>query len=177
MFKRILLTAVLGGGLLFTIPSSAQANPHASDSHQVFRHDHPGDQGSSDWGGTFFGGYGGYYGSYRDYGSYVSPLYAPRLQFRGFDRVPGFYYAPPGIGAPSYYLPYLADVFGDEYFVTYGFRCNGYRDGWYFNRDGSRSGSYRHNADCDDFYARHGYWYGIPVCDNYDAAVGYCDNE
>jgi hypothetical protein len=107
----------------------------------------------------------------------VSPLYAPRLQFRGFDRVPGFYYAPPGVGAEhGYYLPYLADSFGDDYFVTYGSRCDGYRDGWYYGRDGSRSGSYRHNADCDDFYVRHGYWYGVPVCDRYDDAVGYCDN-
>ena len=31
-------------------------------------------------------------------------------------------------------------------------------------------------ADCDDFYVRHGYWYGVPVCDAYDVESGYCDN-
>ncbi len=167
MFKRIALTAVLGGALLFSIPNAATA--HGRDGARS-RHDNYADRG---WGAGY---YGGYYGSY---GTYVSPLYAPRLQFRGFDKVPGFYYAPPNIGAPSagYYLPYLADVFGDEYFVSYGFRCNGYRDGWFYGRDGSREGGYRHNADCDDFYARHGYWYGVPVCDRYDDAVGYCDND
>lgn len=168
MFKRIALTAFLGGALLFSIPNAATAH-NRSDAHS--RHDNNNGGSSYYYGGGAFGvGYGGYDGSY------VSPLYAPRLQFRGFDRVPGFYYAPPGIGASSgYYLPYLADSFGDDYFQTYGYRCNGYRDGYYYG-SGGRDGSYRHNADCDDFYVRHGYWYGAPVCDRYDANVGYCDN-
>ncbi|MDQ1488493.1 MAG: hypothetical protein QOJ23_1007 [Actinomycetota bacterium] len=167
MFKRIALTAFLGGALLFSMTTAATAHDR-SGGHN--RHDNYYGGGGA-WGVGYFGGYGGYDGSY------VSPLYAPRLQFRGFDRVPGFYYAPPGVGAEhGYYLPYLADSFGDDYFVTYGSRCNGYRDGWYYGRDGGRSGSYRHNADCDDFYVRHGYWYGVPVCDRYDDAVGYCDN-
>jgi hypothetical protein len=167
MIKRILLTALLGGALLFTIANGAQA--HGREGVHSRHGNYAGDRG---WGAGYVGGY---YGSYR---GYVSPIYAPRLQFRGFDKVPGFYYAPPSIGAPSagYYLPYLADSFGDDYFVTYGFRCNGYRDGWYHDRDGSRYGNYRHNADCDDFYVRHGYWYGVDVCDRYDDAVGYCDN-
>jgi hypothetical protein len=182
MFKRILLTAVLGGGLLLTVPGAAQANSHASDSHKIVRHDHPTSQSDNrpDWWGdptvgVFYGP--GAYGP-GAYGPYVSPFVAPRVIFTGFDNPPDYYYAPPGIGAPSsgFYLPYLSDSYGDDYFVAYGFRCDGYRDGWYYNRDGSRSGSYRHNADCDDFYVRHGYWYGVPVCDRYDDAVGYCDN-
>jgi len=182
MFKRILLTAVLGGGLLLTVPGAAQANSHASDSHKIVRHDHPTSQADTrpDWWGDptvgVFYGRGAY--GLGAYGPYVSPFVAPRLIFTGFDNPPDYYYAPPGIGAPSagFYLPYLSDSYGDDYFVSYGFRCNGYRDGWYYNRNGSRSGSYRHNADCDDFYVRHGYWYGVPVCDRYDDAVGYCDN-
>ena len=169
MFKRIALTAFLGGALLFSMTSAATAHDRSG---ARYRHDNY--YGGGAWGAGYFGGYDG---------SYVIPAYAPRLQFRGFDKVPGFYYAPPGIGAPSagYYLPYLADVFGDDYFVTYGFRCNGYRDGWYYNRDGSRwenggSAFYRHNADCDDFYARHGYWYGDTACDRYDVENGYCDD-
>jgi hypothetical protein len=172
MFKRIILTAFLGGALLFTIPNAATAHGGHGDRN---RHDNY--AGARGWDTGYFGGYsGGYSGGY---GGYIRPEYAPRLQFRGFDKVPGFYYAPPSIGAPSagYYLPYLADAFGDEYFVTYGSRCNGYRDGWYHNRDGARYGNYRHNADCDDFYVRHGYWYGIPACDRYDDAVGYCDSD
>jgi hypothetical protein len=166
MFKRIALTAFLGGALLFSIPNAATA--HGQDGA---RSRHGNYYGGGGWGGW------GYYGGDGYNGDYVIPAYAPRLQFRGFDKVPGFYYAPPGIGAPSgYYLPYLADIFGDEYFVSFGYRCNGYRDGWYHNRDGARYGNYRHNADCDDFYARNGYWYGMPVCDRYDDAVGYCDN-
>ena len=172
LFKRILLTAVLGGGLLFTVPSVAQANPHASSSHRVVRHDHPTFQPDTrpDWWDDPFVGV--------SYGPYVSPFVAPSLLFTGFDRVPDFYYAPPGIGAPSsgFYLPYLTNFFGDDYFMSYGFRCNGYRDGYYFGRDGNRYGNYRHNADCDDFYVRHGYWYGVPVCDAYDVESGYCDN-
>ena len=63
LFKRILLTAVLGGGLLFTVPGMAQANPHTDHSAKV-RHDHPGqhyDGGSTtDWGsGWWEPGYGG----------------------------------------------------------------------------------------------------------------------
>lgn len=162
MFKRIALTAFLGGALLFSLTTAATAHDRGG-AH--YRHDN---YYGPAYGAGFLGGYDG---------AYVLPQYAPRLQFRGFDRVPGFYYAPPNVGAPSsgYYLPYLADSFGDEYFVTYGFRCDGYRDGYYYGRDGGRQGSYRHNADCDDFYVRHGYWYGPQVCDSYDDATGYCD--
>ena len=103
---------VLGGGLLFTVPSVAQANPHASSSHRVVRHDHPTFQPDTrpDWWDDPFVGV--------SYGPYVSPFVAPRLLFTGFDRVPDFYYAPPGIGAPSsgFYLPYLTNFFGDDYF-------------------------------------------------------------
>jgi len=203
LFKRILLTAVLGGGLLLTVPGMAQANPHTDHSAKV-RHDngdaHRHDSGAgNDW-------YGGdwwatpYYGV--GYAGLLGPGYLPpppppatwgtgyvgpgtyeygRLMFTGFDSPPKFYFAPPGIGAEhGYYLPYLTDVFGDDYYVSYGFRCNGYRDGYYYGHDGRRWAEgghdvYRRNADCDDFYARHGFWYGVPVCDAYDAQSGYCD--
>jgi len=199
LFKRILLTAVLGGGLLFTVPGMAQANPHADNSTRI-RHDHPGDRvyaGLGYYGGDFYGpDWWGPLGPGYTPG-YVPPVPPPgpwgtgyarpgvyeygRLHFTGFDRAPRFYFAPPGVGADhGYWLPYLTDVFGDDYYVSYGFRCNGYRDGYYYGRDGRRWNKdghdvYRRNADCDDFYARHGSWYGIPVCDAYDFETGYCD--
>jgi hypothetical protein len=167
LFKRILLTAVIGGGLLFGGSAVAYANSRGS--HHAARHDHGGDRGDY---------VAGYWGPGVYYGPYASPYVAPRLTFRGFDRAPGFYYAPPGIGAPSagFYLPYLTDFYGDDYFVSYGFRCNGYRDGYYYDHGGRRLSSYRHNADCDDYYVRHGNWYGVPVCDAYDADTGYCSD-
>jgi hypothetical protein len=204
LFKRILLTAVLGGGLLFTVPGMALANPHTGNSAKV-RHDNARDatrhyDGSTrDWysGDWWVAPYGvGYVGlpgpGYlpprppETWGTgYVTPgtYEYGRLSFTGFNTPPKFYFAPPGIGADhGYYLPYLTDVFGDDYFVSYGFRCNGYRDGYYYGPGGSRwqNGGhdfYRRNADCDDFYARNGSWYGVPVCDRYDDATGYCDAD
>ena len=215
MFKRILLTAVLGGGLLFTVPGIAQANPHTDNSAKV-RHDHADnaqkhyDGSTTDWwDGDWWGPLGlgyvpGYVAPYgAGYGAPLGPGYVPppppttatwgtgyvrpgtyeygRLMFAGFDRPPNFYFAPPGIGAEhGYFLPYLPNVFNDDYFVSYGFRCNGYRDGFYYGPGGrrwSRDGVdvFRRNADCDDYYARYGIWYGVPVCDAYDDATGYCD--
>ena len=177
MFKRILLTAVLGGGLLFSVSGVALANGRASNSHREIRHDHPTSQPDTrpDWWDDPFVGVA--YGPVA-YGPYASPYVAPRLLFTGFNNVPDFYYAPPGVGAPSsgFYLPYLTNFYGDEYFVNYGFRCNGYRDGYYYDHDGRRASSFRHNADCDDYFARHAIWFGAPTCDAYDANTGYCDN-
>ena len=176
MFKRILLTAVLGGGLLFTVPNVAQATSHGSNLHREVRHDHPTFQPDTRpdwWDDPFVGVY---------YGPYVSPFAAPRLLFTGFGNAPDFYYAPPGVGAPSsgFYLPYLTNFYGDDYFVNFGFRCNGYRDGYYYDHDGrriERDGKvfYRHNADCDDYFTRHGIWFGAPVCGAYDFESGYCE--
>ena len=67
MFKRIALTAVLGGALLFSIPNAATA--HGRDGAR-YRHDNY--AAGRGWDAGYFGGY---YGSY---GPYVSPLYAPR---------------------------------------------------------------------------------------------------
>ena len=121
MFKRILLTAVLGAGLLLSVPFSAAQADHRG-----------GDRDRRDW-GVRFGGPWGYY-----------PGDAPLLV---------------GVG----------DSFNDDYFVTYGYRCNGYRDGYYGNRY------------CDEYYYRHGYRgghypYGYESCDEYDYRSGYCWN-
>jgi hypothetical protein len=170
LLKRVVLTAALGGALLLTIPAAAQATSHGSRVRNEFRHTHPTFQPDTRpdwWDDPFVGVY---------YGPYASPFAAPRMIFTGFGNVPDFYYAPPGVGAPSsgFYLPYLTNFYGDQYFVNFGFRCNGYRDGWYFDHDGRRVGSYRHNADCDDYFARHAIWFGAPTCDAYDPTSGYC---
>jgi len=112
------------------------------------------------------------------YGPYASPYAAPRLLFTGFNSAPDFYYAPPGVGAPSsgFYLPYLTNFYGDQYFVDYGFRCNGYRDGYYYGHGGRRLSSLRHNADCDDYFARHAIWFGAPTCEAFDPQSGYCSD-
>lgn len=172
MFKRILLTAVLGGGLLLAVPGAAQAVTHGSHAHAEARHSHPTAQPDTRpdwWDDPFVGVY---------YGPYASPYAAPRVIFTGFDSAPDFYYAPPGVGAPSsgFYLPYLTNFYGDQYFADYGFRCNGYRDGYYYDHGGRRASSFRHNADCDDYFARHAVWFGAPTCDAYDAETGYCSN-
>jgi hypothetical protein len=173
LFKRILLTAVVGGGLLLAVPGAATAVSHGSHAHVEARQTHPTHQNDfrPDWWDDPFV-------TPVYYGPYASPYAAPRLIFTGFDSPPDFYYAPPGVGAPSsgFYLPYLTNFYGDEYFVNYGFRCNGYRDGWYFDHDGRRVGSYRHNADCDDYFARHAIWFGAPTCDAYDPQSGYCQS-
>jgi hypothetical protein len=175
MFKRILLTALLGGGLLFTlIPGAADAS-------------HRGD-GDRDRRGYWNDRVPVYYG-------------APGLlHFTGLDRAPDLYLVPGGSGAGyAGYRDYgrgygqgygggygygarLTDVIGDDYYFTYGYRCNGYRNGYYVGDDGAPISYYgrpywRHNSDCDDFYARHGYWYGDSFCSRYDAESGYCDED
>jgi hypothetical protein len=170
MFKRILFTALLGGAMLFTVlPTGAEANGrHADNAVSRDRHDY-----GSAWGGR----YGDYYGF---------------LHFRGAEKAPDLYYYPVGYEAPGawraglygpgYYAPALTDVFGDDYYFTYGYRCNGYRNGFYYNGFGqpySYYGAprYRRNADCEDFFVRHGYWYGTSDCSRFDVEQGYCDND
>ena len=134
MFKRILLTAVLGGGLLLTVPGAAQANSHASDSHKIVRHDHPtqSDNRPDWWGdptvGVFYGR--GAYGL-GAYGPYVSPFVAPRLIFTGFDNPPDYYYD---------------GGYGNRY-------CDDY-----YSRHGYRRGYYPYGYDaCDEYDYRTGY--------------------
>jgi hypothetical protein len=160
MFKRVFLTAFLGGALLFTmIPNSASADPRRDDSYNRVRH-------------------GNMYGA------------DALLHFRGSYNRPDLYFVHPGVGADNSYSAYYGgyygarpvDFFGDDYFVTFGFRCNGYRDGYYYDRFDrpyvyNGAPRFHRNADCDDFFYRHGYWYGVPVCDRYDFESGYCDND
>ena len=135
MFKRILLTAVLGGGLLFTVPNAADAHGKDRDRHEDSRDRH------DNWGARLPGYYGGGYG----YGAglYGNGLGAtPSWHFRGFDKHPDLYWYPVGYGQAGadylhngyYGTPVLADVFGDDYYFAYGYRCNGYRDGYYYGR-------------------------------------------
>lgn len=168
MFKRILLTAVLAGGLLFTIPNAADANRKHSDRTEARdRHDNWGER---------WAGYRGAYGF---------------LHFRGFDRSPDLYYYPVGYEAPGswragvygpgYYGPVLADTFGDDYYLAYGYRCNGYRDGFYYDGSGRPHEYYgrpfyRRNADCENFFRRHGRWYGTSDCSRFEVEKGYCDD-
>jgi hypothetical protein len=74
---------------------------------------------------------------------------------------------------------YRQHGYDDNYYRDYGAGCNGYRNGYYYGRDGrpySHDGSpyYRRNADCDNYYNSHGSYYGDPYCDSYDSQTGYC---
>ena len=177
LFKRILLTAVLGAGLLVTtVPNAAQAD-HKRDRD---RKDHWGMRVPG-WG--FHGGHGGYGG----YG-FVRPVGAtPFWHFRGFDKHPDLYWYPAGYGAGAAYNqgyvadPVFNDVFGDDYFLINGYRCNGYRDGYYHGADGAPivyygRPFYRRNADCESFFRRHGYWYGTSDCSRFEVEKGYCED-
>jgi len=69
--------------------------------------------------------------------------------------------------------------YDDDYYRYYGSRCDGYRDGYYYGRDGrpydyDDRPYYHRNADCDDYYRRYGTYYGSPYCDSYDYQTGYC---
>ena len=169
MFKRILLTAVLGAGLLLTVSSVAEADHSRRDRD---RKDH--------WGvrvpGFAAGNWGGHRGD-----NY------PFWHFRGFDKHPDLYWYPAGYGAGAGYLqgyvgaPVLNDVFDDGYYLNHGYRCNGYRDGYYYNGDGAPieyygRPFYRRNADCESFFHRNGYWYGTSDCSRFEVEKGYCED-
>jgi hypothetical protein len=177
LFKRILLTAVLGAGLVLSVPFSA-----AQADHRGGR-----DRDRRDWGIRLGGPWGYYPGLYSNGAPAV-----PNLHYRGFDRRPEVWWYPAGYGAGRGYFGngyYPGDVpllvgtgFGDDYFVTYGFRCNGYRDGYYYGPDGDRlefSGRafYRRNADCEDYFLRHGVWFGYSDCSRFEVEKGYCDDH
>jgi hypothetical protein len=169
MIKRILLTAVLGGALLLTVPGAAVANGRAGNRDSVASHDR------HDYFGEAWSGYGPSYGF---------------LHFRGFDRSPDLYFYPEGYTAPGswrsgygfgYYAPVLTDVFGDDYYVAYGYRCDGYRHGYYMDGLGNPISVlgrpfYRRNADCEDYFHRHGSWWGDTSCDRFDVEKGYCED-
>jgi len=65
--------------------------------------------------------------------------------------------------------------YDDDYYRYYGSECNGYRDGYYYGRDGYRYSNYHRNPDCDYYYSRYGSYYGSPYCDGYDYQTGYCN--
>lgn len=166
LFKRILLTAVLGAGLLFTVPNAAEAD-HRKDRD---RRDH--------WGVRMPGFYGG---------GYVRGDVTPFWHFRGFDKHPDLYWYPAGYGAGAPYnqgfwgAPVLDHVFDDGYFRSYGYRCNGYRNGYYHGADGAPIQYYgrpfhRRNADCESFFHRHGYWYGTSDCSRFEVEKGHCED-
>jgi hypothetical protein len=173
LFKRILLTAVLGAGLVLTVPMSAEA-------------DHKGgrDRDRKDWGIRTPGLWGHHQtGLYGD--SY------PFWHYRGYDKSPDLYWYPTGYGAGAPYLQgglgyhpggaVLTDVFGDDYYFAYGYRCNGYRDGYYYGSDGAPISYYgrpfyRRNADCENYHRRHGDWFGYSDCSRFEVEKGYCDD-
>ena len=63
---------------------------------------------------------------------------------------------------------------------NYGYRCNGYRSGYYYDRHGrpfygpDGRPYYRRNGDCDYYYQRYGRWYGESYCDRWEYEHGYC---
>jgi hypothetical protein len=193
LFKRILLTAVLGAGLVLSVPFAAEA-------------DHRGDRGRDrrDWGvllplwgpGAGYSNNAGLYGNGAGlYGNGVGQYSngapaVPNWHFRGVDQHPDLWWWPAGYGAARNYYGggyfpgnrILSDAFGDDYFFAYGYRCNGYRDGYYYGPDGDRlnfSGRpfYRRNADCENYYARHGSWFGLSDCSRFEVEKGYCDDH
>jgi hypothetical protein len=170
LFKRILLTAVLGAGLVLTVPFAAEAD------HKDGR-----DRDRKDWGIRLPGFWGAPRVGYGD--TY------PFWHYRGNTKHPDLYWYPAGYGAGAPYLqggyypgtPLLADVFGDDYYITYGYRCNGYRDGYYYGADGAPFESYgrpfyRRNADCESFFHRNGYWYGTSDCSRFEVEKGHCED-
>jgi hypothetical protein len=173
LFKRILLTAVLGAGLVLSVPFAATADHRG------------GDRDRRDWGIRLGGAWGYHPGLY----SNGEPA-VPNLHFNGFDRRPDVWWYPAGYGAGrgfngGGYYPgrgFFGDVlFTDDYYGAYGYRCNGYRDGYYYGPDGDRleySGRpfYRRNADCEDYFHRHGSWYGYSDCSRFEVNKGYCDD-
>ena len=115
----------------------------------------------------------------------------PFWHFRGYDKHPDLYWYPAGYGAGAPYLQggfgyhpggaVLTDVFGDDYYFAYGYRCNGYRDGYYFGADGEPISYYgrpfyRRNADCENYFQRHGSWYGFSDCSRFEVEKGHCDD-
>lgn len=176
LFKRILLTAVLGAGLLITVPNAAEADRKQDRD----RKDHWGIRAPG-----FYGGYGpiGYVPGGGSLRGDVSPFW----HFRGFDKRPDLYWYPAGYGAGARYNqgyvadPVFNDVFDDSYFVNYGYRCNGYRDGNYYGPDGAPmqyygQPFYRRNADCESFFRRTGRWYGTSDCSRFEVEKGYCED-
>jgi len=174
LFKRILLTAVLGAGLVLSVPFSAAQAEHRGGG---------GDRDRRDWGIRFGGPWGYYPGLYNSTGTPA----VPNLHYRGFDRRPEVWWWPAGFGAGRTYfgngyypgdVPLIVgDPFGDNYFVTYGYRCNGYRDGYFSAERPHRLDLHqRRNADCETYYRNHGSWYGFSDCGRYSVEHGYCDD-
>ena len=172
LFKRILLTAVLGAGLVLSVPFAAEAD----------HRDHGG-RDRRDW-GVLLPVWGPGAGLYSNGAPAV-----PNWHFRGVDQQPDLWWWPAGYGAARNYYGggyfpgdrVLNDAFGNDYFMAYGYRCNGYRDGYYYGPDGDRlnfSGRpfYRRNADCENYYARHGVWFGMSDCSRFEVTKGYCDD-
>lgn len=171
MFKRILLTAVLGAGLVLTVPMSAEADGNRSR-----------DRDRKDWGVRLPGLWG-------DQRVGLSGGAYPFWQFQGRDNPPELYWYPAGYGGGAPYLQggyypggaVLTDVFGDDYYFAYGYRCNGYRDGYYYNGDGEPISYYgrpfyRRNADCENYFRRNGSWFGFSDCSRFEVEKGYCDD-
>lgn len=170
MFKRILLTAVLGASLVFSVANTAQAD-HKRDRDRDRR---------DNWGVML--PVGGYYGYGAGQGA------TPFWHYRGFDKHPDLYWYPAGYGAGAPYNQgyypggaVLTDVFGDDYYFAYGYRCNGYRDGYYYGLGGAPIAYYgrpfyRRNADCENYFRRHGSWYGANECSRFEVEKGYCED-
>ena len=151
MFRRIIVTALLGGALMLTTPATAHADKQGNDDRREASH--PGRDGRHD-----------------------DDSRHEARDSRHDDRDRGDFHDRDG-RYDDYYRYYGYD---DGYYRYYGYRCNGYRDGYYYDRSGrpiyDRDGRpyYRRNADCDYYYHRYGRYYGDPYCDRYEYESGYC---
>ena len=141
MLKRILVTAFLGGALVFTAPS-AMANPHGKDRDRHHRHSYDrGDRGyhRHHGGGGYRRGYNrGYRHGYRD--GYRDDYY-----YYGYNR---------SYGGRCYYRG------GYRYYYDNGYSGRYCDD--YYRRHGYRSGYYPYGYEaCDEYDYRSGYcWQG-----------------
>jgi len=149
MLKRILVTAVLGGALIFSGPA-AMANPHGNG-HDRDRHE----RHENSW----RGGHDNYHrgGDRDDYHGHG---------YRDWDDRHGYRHH-------YYRYDYDDDYYYYNYNRPYYSRCY-YRGGYRYYYDNGYSSRY-----CDDWYYRHGYRrgyypYGYDTCDEYDYRTGYC---
>ena len=142
MLKRILVTAFLGGALVFTAPS-AMANPHGKDRdrhHSYHRDGYHRDRDYRHHGGSYRKGYRrGYRNGYRD--GYRDDYY-----YYGYNR-------------PYYGRCYYRN--GYRYYYDNGYYGSRYCDEYYY-RHGYRSGYYPYGYEsCDDDDWNAGYcWQG-----------------
>jgi Ni/Co efflux regulator RcnB len=168
--KRILVTALLGGALLITAPTAAQADKDSKhDRTEARRESHEGRHEARERHDSE--------SRHEARERHDSDSRHEAREHRDGDHDRRHYRHHDG-RYDDYYRYYGWD---DGYYNYYGYRCNGYRGGYYYDRSGrpiyGRDGRpyYRRNGDCDTYYNRYHRWYGEPYCSRYDYETGYCD--